>query len=128
MAQDMGRVTLIQIQDVVLNTSIAIPSRRLFSWCNFWEKNYDERGFHDNRFYYLFLRHVEISNMCNFFMWFGDVELNGWAKQLVIHLRSSCVEYDTKLMASMNEAAAQKETMRSMSEELAKMRVELDLL
>ncbi|KAM7251828.1 hypothetical protein ACFE04_023711 [Oxalis oulophora] len=65
---------------------------------------------------------------CNFFMWFGDVELNGWAKQLVIHLRSSCVEYDTKLMASMNEVAAQKETMRSMSEELAKMRVELDLL
>ncbi|KAM7250592.1 hypothetical protein ACFE04_022475 [Oxalis oulophora] len=66
--------------------------------------------------------------MCNFFMWFGDVELNGWAKELVIHLRSSCVEYDTKLMASMNEVAAQKETMRSMSEELAKMRVELDLL
>ncbi|KAM7275533.1 hypothetical protein ACFE04_017399 [Oxalis oulophora] len=71
---------------------------------------------------------VDISNKCNFFMWFGDVELIGWAKQLVLHLRTSCVEYETKLMATRNEVATQKETMQSMSEELAKTRVELDLL
>ncbi|KAM7256269.1 hypothetical protein ACFE04_012010 [Oxalis oulophora] len=71
---------------------------------------------------------VVISNRCNFFMWFGDVELNGWAKQLVMHLRSSCVEYETKLLASTNEVATVKETMRTMSEELAKTRLELDLL
>ncbi|KAM7261780.1 hypothetical protein ACFE04_020857 [Oxalis oulophora] len=54
---------------------------------------------------------VDISSRCNFFMWFRDVELIGWTKELVIHLRSSCVDYETKLMASRNEVATQKETM-----------------
>ncbi|KAM7264383.1 hypothetical protein ACFE04_002066 [Oxalis oulophora] len=56
------------------------------------------------------------------------IELIGCAKQLVIHFRTSCVDYETKLMASRNEVATQKETMQSMSEELAKTHVELDLL
>ncbi|KAM7251164.1 hypothetical protein ACFE04_023047 [Oxalis oulophora] len=71
---------------------------------------------------------VDISKKCNFFMWFGDVELIGWAKQLVLHLRTTCVEYESKLMAANNEVVTQKETLKSMSEELGKTRVELDLL
>ncbi|KAM7273433.1 hypothetical protein ACFE04_028097 [Oxalis oulophora] len=50
------------------------------------------------------------------------------AKQLVLHLRTTCVEYESKLMAANNEVVTQKETLKSMSEELGKTRVELDLL
>ncbi|KAM7263679.1 hypothetical protein ACFE04_001362 [Oxalis oulophora] len=72
--------------------------------------------------------HVNISNMCNFFMWFGDVELIGWAKQLAMHLRTSCNDFESKLIATRNEFTIQKEEMQSMSVELAKTRTQLEIL
>ncbi|KAM7266156.1 hypothetical protein ACFE04_019540 [Oxalis oulophora] len=70
---------------------------------------------------------VNIANRCDFIMWFGDVELIGWAKQLVMHLHKSCNDFESKLIATRNELAIQKEEMQSLSVELVKTRTELDL-
>ncbi|KAM7262748.1 hypothetical protein ACFE04_000431 [Oxalis oulophora] len=80
------------------------------------------------RFFSCGFMEVNISNMWNFFMWFGDVELIGWAKKLVMHLRTSCNDFESKLIATRNELAIQKEEMQSMSIELAKTRTQLEIL
>ncbi|KAM7261767.1 hypothetical protein ACFE04_020844 [Oxalis oulophora] len=71
---------------------------------------------------------VNISNRCNFFMWFGDFDLLGWAKHLVLHLRTSCNDFESKLIAKTNELAIQKEEMQSLSLELEKTRCQLEII
>ncbi|KAM7262008.1 hypothetical protein ACFE04_021085 [Oxalis oulophora] len=71
---------------------------------------------------------VNITNKCDFIMWFGDVELIGWPKQLVMHLRTSCNDFESKLIATRNELAIQKEEMQSVSVELAKTRTQLEFI
>ncbi|KAM7275066.1 hypothetical protein ACFE04_016932 [Oxalis oulophora] len=71
---------------------------------------------------------VNISNRCNFFMWFGDLEFLGWAKHLVLHLRTSCNDFESKLIEKTYELAIQKEEMQSLLFELTKTRCQLEII
>ncbi|KAM7270828.1 hypothetical protein ACFE04_030042 [Oxalis oulophora] len=46
----------------------------------------------------------------------------------VMHLRTSCNDFESKLIATRNELAIQKEEMQSVSVELAKTRTELEFI
>ncbi|KAM7271537.1 hypothetical protein ACFE04_030751 [Oxalis oulophora] len=64
-----------------------------------------------------------------FFMWiYGDFELLGWAKHLGLHLRTSCNDFESKLIAKTNELAIQKEEMQSLSLELEKTHCQLEII
>ncbi|KAM7266143.1 hypothetical protein ACFE04_019527 [Oxalis oulophora] len=65
---------------------------------------------------------------CGSTMEFGDLELLGWAKHLVLHLRTSCNDFESKLIEKTYELAIQKEEMQSLSFELAKTRCQLEII